>query len=75
LYLDGRIKKMGINELIRWKINLYNGKEEVSAKVFQLYFRKRLNHEALYMIVEYLAEILTRVGRLLSSPFTRTLTG
>ena len=62
LYLDGRIKKMGINELIRWKINLYNGKEEVSAKVFQLYFRKRLNHEALYMIVEYLAEILTRVG-------------
>jgi len=62
LYLDGRIKKVRVNDLIRWKINLYNGKEEISVKVSQLYFRKRLNYEALYMTVEYLAEILTRVG-------------
>lgn len=61
LYVDGGIKKIGINDAIRWKTIGSDGRE-LSLKAYYLYFRKRLSPEALSVIVEYLGELLVRVG-------------
>ncbi len=59
--LDGEVKKMDINEVLPWK-TIPGNEGEIKLKISHVYFRKKLNTEALALLVDYVAELLRRVG-------------
>jgi len=61
LYLDGDVKKVNINEVLSWKTYPVD-EGEIKLKVAHVYYRKKLSVEALSLLVDYIAEVLRRVG-------------
>ncbi|GBC70893.1 hypothetical protein HRbin02_00665 [Candidatus Calditenuaceae archaeon HR02] len=61
IYLDGKVKKLRIDEHVKLSTAL-NHSDVAEFQVSQIYFRKNFEEEAFNFIVDYISEVLVRVG-------------
>lgn len=57
MYLDGKVKKLRINDYVQ-----INYDKPAKIQVSHVYFRKKFDEEAFDIIIDYISEVLCRVG-------------